>query len=145
MARELDSLFGDLLAGFPSFQLAADSARPAIPALNAYEAGDALHIEVELPGFNRDEIAVDLDSNVLTIRAEQKREEKCEDRRYHRRERMATTQVRTLTVPADVDASRIEATVADGVLHLTLPKAESARPRKIDVKTLPSTSEGSRS
>jgi HSP20 family protein len=104
------------------------------PAVDIAERDDALVLTAELPGMSRDDIEVELENNVLTIRGEKKdeREEKEEDRYVYEREFGAFA--RSFTLPRTVDADRIHARFENGVLTVTMPKSERARGRRIDVE-----------
>ncbi len=102
------------------------------PAVNAWESGEALHAEVEVPGVSADQIdlAVVGDALNLTVRREEKPEQGIT---YHRRERPVGSFTRVLRLPVEVDADRVSADLRNGVLTVTMPKAEAAKPRKIPV------------
>lgn len=104
------------------------------PALNVWDADDALHVEAEVPGIKQDDLEVFALGNELTIKGRRAPLEG-ENRTYHCRERGTGEFTRVLTLPVDVDANQIEATLKDGVLSLRLPKSERAKPRKIPLKT----------
>lgn len=98
------------------------------------ETDDSLKVEVELPGMKREEIKVNLDKDVLTISGERKFETVSDEkRRYHVTERSYGRFARSFTLPGTVDAEKIKAEYKDGVLSLTLPKVEAAKPREISV------------
>ena len=102
------------------------------PAANLWEEGDTLMVEMELPGVESDQVDISVAGGELTI--EVKRPDLHEEGVvYHRRERSSGDFHRTLRLPADVDTSKVEAKLQDGVLTVSLPKAESAKPRKIKV------------
>jgi len=102
------------------------------PAVNLWEEGDKLMVEMELPGLKSEQLDISVSGGELSIKAE--RPEECEEKVvYHRRERPRGAFRRVLRLPADVDSTKVEANLADGVLTLTLPKAENAKPRKINV------------
>lgn len=103
------------------------------PAVNVWEDDHSLFVESELPGMNLADIDVTVMGNELTIKGERK-ESTVEGATYHRRERTAGTFARTMTLPVEIDTAKVTATLKDGVLMITLPKAEAARPRKIEVK-----------
>ncbi len=105
----------------------------AFPALNIWDAGDAVCVEAELPGFNRDDLEVYAVANELTIKGRRVRPDD-EQRVYHRQERAAGEFTRIVTLPVEVNAERVEATLKDGVLTLHLPKVQAHLPRKIAVK-----------
>jgi HSP20 family protein len=102
------------------------------PAVNTWDQGGELLAEMELPGVKSEQIEVSVTGDELTVRVE--RPDVTEnDVTYHRRERPAGSFTRILSLPCAVDAQRVEADLRNGVLTLRLPKAESAKPRKITV------------
>jgi len=103
------------------------------PPLNVWEEGELLKIEAEMPGVKLEDIDVSFDNGELTLKGEKKFEPK-ENAPMHRRERVYGTFVRTLTVPWEVVAEQVTAELKDGILTITLPKAEAAKPRKVAVK-----------
>ena len=103
------------------------------PPLNVWEDGELLKIEAEVPGVKLEDIDVSFDNGELTLKGEKKFEAK-ENGPMHRRERLYGTFVRTLTVPWEVVADQVTAELKDGILTVTLPKAEAAKPRKVSVK-----------
>ncbi len=104
------------------------------PALNAWETDDALFVEAELPGFPMDALDIDLTGRDLTIRGRRDGREP-EGASFHRRERAVGEFVRSVRLPFEVDAERVEAHLRDGVLTIRMPRAEAALPRKIRVVT----------
>lgn len=114
-------------------------------ALDVYAADDKVVVEAALPGFNPDDVDISIEDNVLTIKAETKQVEKeTQDEKktptaqptYYLRERRAyNLYKRTITLPAEVKAEAAEATFNNGMLKLTLPKAETPKPKRIEVKT----------
>jgi HSP20 family protein len=104
------------------------------PAVNIWESDNAVFAEAELPGLSQDQIEVYVtEGNQLTIQGERKEVERPSDT-WHRRERGFGKFNRTLTLPAEVDADKVEARLEHGILYITLPKNETARPRKVAVK-----------
>ena len=104
----------------------------AYPALNTWEDGDNAWVEAELPGLGLDDIEVLVNGGEVTINGERKLGEP-QGATWHRRERSHGHFSRTLTLPWDVDADKVHATLRDGVLTVQLPKAETAKPRKVKV------------
>ncbi len=104
------------------------------PAMNLWEDGDRFIIEAELPGMDLDAIEIFVDGgNQLTVKGE--RTSPAHDQAtWHRQEREFGQFVRTVTLPANVDAERVEAVLKNGVLTISLPKPEEVKPRKITVK-----------
>jgi HSP20 family protein len=125
--RELGELFDTMAWPF-------QNGGRAYPALNVWEEGDTLHAEAELPGMGMEDVEVFVVGNELTIKGMRKHVEE-KEKSFHRQERGSSSFSRVVTLPFEVDADKVQATLKDGVLHLCLPKAESARPRKIEVKT----------
>jgi len=103
------------------------------PALNAWEDDHNFYVEAELPGFRIEDVELHVRGAELTLSGERKPQEK-PDVTYHRRERAHGRFHRTLELPVPIEADKVQATLSDGVLTVTLPKAEAARPRKIEVK-----------
>jgi HSP20 family protein len=104
------------------------------PAINIWEDDTAIYAEAEMPGLVQDQLEVYVtEGNQLTLQGERKTVEHANGT-WHRRERGFGKFQRTLSLPADVDADKVEARLEHGVLHLTLPKSEKARPKKIAVK-----------
>jgi HSP20 family protein len=123
-----------LVTGF--FGPAADGFLPAVfrgrPAVNVWEKDDALMVELEAAGIKSGEVDVSVAGGELTIRVN--RPDTAEEGvKYHRRERPVGSFSRVLRLPIEIDANRVEAELRDGVLTITCPKAESAKPRKINV------------
>lgn len=104
------------------------------PAVNMWETEDALHVEMEVPGVTREQLDISVVSDQVSVKVERP-EDTRQDVRYHRRERPVGSFMRVLRVPTEVDAAKVEAELHNGVLTIHLPKAESARPRKIPVAT----------
>jgi HSP20 family protein len=102
------------------------------PAANVWEQGDALLVELEVPGIKGDQVDISVAGGELSVKINCP-EVQQENVTYHRRERPVGPLVRVLRLPVEVDADRVEAELHDGVLLITLPKAESAKPRTINV------------
>jgi HSP20 family protein len=105
------------------------------PALDVYEDKDNVVVKAELPGMKKEEIDISLQDGVLTLSGERKSEKKNDDGDIHRSERFVGRFQRTLTLHAQVEADKVKATYQDGILTVTLPKAEAAKPKQIQVKT----------
>jgi HSP20 family protein len=103
------------------------------PALDVYEDKDNFVVNTELPGLNREDIEVTLQDGVLVISGERKTGENRDEGEIRRQERFYGKFQRALTLPAPVAADKVKAQYKDGVLTVTVPKAEEAKPRKIDV------------
>lgn len=108
--------------------------RETFPPVNVWEDDNNLYLEAELPGITMENLEILVKDLELTISGD-RGAEASEGVVYHRRERGQGRFSRTLNLPMPIDADKVEATLKDGVLSLTLPKAEEAKPRKIEVKT----------
>jgi HSP20 family protein len=105
------------------------------PETDVMETENEIRVHTELPGMRPDDIEVDIENNVLTIRGEKReeREEGGEGARYHLSERRYGTLARSFVLPRDVDADRISASFDNGVLEVVIPKSEKARRRRIEI------------
>jgi len=104
-----------------------------IPPVDISEDKDRISLTAELPGFTEDQVEVQMEGGVLTIRGERKFEDEKEGRNFHRLERSYGTFVRSFTLPNNVDRENIHASFQNGLLEIDLPKREEARPRQIKV------------
>jgi HSP20 family protein len=102
------------------------------PAFDLYESGDHLVAVVELPGMRKEDIDISLHDGTLTISGERKRES-TNGEAARRTERYVGTFRRSITLPTRVDAGKVSATYENGILKVTLPKAEEAKPKQIQV------------
>jgi HSP20 family protein len=103
-------------------------------ALNAYEEGDHLVVETPLPGIRPEDIDVSVEGGTLTIRGQARAEEERRERNYFVREYRTGSFSRSIRLPETVDAEACQASFEHGVLRLTFPRAERARPRRIEVR-----------
>jgi HSP20 family protein len=111
-----------------------ESPTPAwAPALDVQEDKDNYSVRIELPGLKREDIDVSLNDGELVIAGERKSEKVEEGVEVHRQERYYGKFQRVLTLAEPVTADKVKADYKDGVLTVTLPKAEEAKPKKIDV------------
>lgn len=106
-----------------------------IPPCDIAEDKDTLRVTLEIPGVRSEDVKVNLENNVLTIRGEKKQVTDEKNERYHRYERVYGVFERSFTLPSTVDADRIQARVENGILYIEVPKVEKARPREIPVAT----------
>jgi len=103
------------------------------PMVDVSETETELRIRAELPGLNHEDIEINLQDNVLTLKGEKKQEQKEETENFHRIERCYGNFSRSFTLPANVKADAVQATFKNGILLITLPKTEEARPKKIEI------------
>ena len=105
------------------------------PSVDIEEADDKYVIKADLPGVDKKDIDVKLENGVLSIRGEKQTEKETgKGTKRHRTERFHGTFARSFTLPDAVKAEKVDASYKDGVLSLTIPKAEEAKPKSIDIK-----------
>ncbi len=102
------------------------------PKTNLFDAGDFLEIQAEVPGLNRDDINIKVQGNYLEITGERKSDAP-KGYKAHRVERDTSHFTRNFTLPADIDPDKVEASLKNGILTLTLPKAEAAKPKLVTI------------
>jgi HSP20 family protein len=127
--RLLNAALGSL-----DWQYRDSAAASWVPPVDILEEADAIRIITEVPGVKPENVKISIENNVLTIRGdkEQVAEERTE--KVHRYERTYGTFERSFTLPSTVNPSAIQATYEHGLLIVTLPKAEQAKPRQIEVQ-----------
>lgn len=128
LRRDMDRLFGALATGNGN-----PASAQVFPALNLWEEDGGYVIEAELPGIALENLDIEIAHNELTIKGHRTFDYP-ENARFLRREHGETKFARTVTLPVEVDGSKADATMKDGVLRISLPKAEAAKARKISVK-----------
>ncbi|MFW6082012.1 MAG: Hsp20/alpha crystallin family protein [Desulfosalsimonas sp.] len=128
MRRYLDQLMGQSETGF---RLPRSG---VFPLINLTETKDSYILRAELPGVNAEDLDIQAAGRNITISGERKIEPD-PNATYHRRERGAGSFSRALTLPGDIDRDRIEASLKDGVLTVTVAKEEKAKARQIEIKS----------
>ncbi|PTS93090.1 Hsp20/alpha crystallin family protein [Pedobacter sp. HMWF019] len=123
-----DSIFNDTFF--------SDRMITRVPAANISETADHYHVELAAPGLKKEDFKLNLERNVLSISAEQRLEDKREERNYAKREYSYNSFVRSFTLPESADENGIQATYNDGVLAINIPKREEAKTisRQIEIK-----------
>lgn len=132
MQHEMNRLVDDLFrSGMREKRAYQQSYRT--PAVDICEGDQAFTLTAELPGFSKDDVKVELQDNRLTLKGERKRDTDVQEKQYRRVERVYGAFERSFKLPAAVNADKAEATFKDGVLKLTLPKVEEAKPQPIRI------------
>lgn len=138
----------DLLAEFDTFQREIDrmfdrfrggivddgTTSTFLPAVDIIEEKDEYIVKLELPGVNKNDVKITVQNDILTIKGEKKSEHESKDKNYHRMERAYGVFQRSFTLPSSVNSDKIDASYNNGVLTITLPKVEEAKPKEIEVK-----------
>jgi HSP20 family protein len=108
---------------------------PNYPAVNIWANDDGQIVSAEMPGVHPEDIDIDVTGDALSISGERKPDEIAREARFHRRERTYGSFSRTVQLPFMVDTNKVEANFKNGILLITLPRAEADRPKKITVKS----------
>jgi len=129
MRNEMERLFEGATSSSPG-----RAAAGVFPLINVTEDKETYRVRAELPGIKADDLDISLTGKSLAISGERKLDQEDKDAKYHRRERDAGRFQRMVSLPGDVDGDKVSASCENGVLTVTLPKAETAKPRQISVK-----------
>ena len=131
MQREINRMFDNFFRG----GIQDDGSMSLLtPAVDIAEGDTDYTVRVELPGVNKDDVKITMQDNILTIRGEKKEVKDSKQSSYHRVERAYGSFQRSFTLPTHVKSDKIEAAYTDGILTVTLPKAEEAKPKQIEIK-----------
>jgi HSP20 family protein len=104
------------------------------PAVDIYETDDKVVLKAELPGLKKEDIDIQIRDNTLTLKGEKKFEKEVKEENYHRVERAYGSFQRSFTLPSTIKQEGIEASFKDGVLEISLPKVEEAKPKQIKIQ-----------
>ncbi|MGB5926077.1 MAG: Hsp20/alpha crystallin family protein [Dehalococcoidia bacterium] len=132
LRQAMDKLFEDSFVR-PSRALAA-LGEVTVPALDVYQTPDEVAVKATLPGVKPEDLSIDITGDTLTIRGETKAEEEVKKEDYLYQERWYGSFSRSVVLPGGLKTDKAEATMEDGVLTLTIPKAEEVKPKPIKVK-----------
>ncbi|WP_428940447.1 Hsp20/alpha crystallin family protein [Fontivita pretiosa] len=127
--NEMNRLLEDFFEDLPTVR----SFGAGYPAVNLWEDADQAYLECELPGMSMDDVEVYVTGNEVTISGQRKIADHPQAN-WHRRERTSGRFSRTLSLPWEIDADKVQAKLQDGVLTVTLPKCESCKPKKVQVQ-----------
>jgi len=131
--RELQRLQRDInraFSGYDSFLTVQE-----FPAVNVWESGPDFIVTAELPGINPENLSISMVNDSLTLGGLREPETLNQGEVYHRHERNYGRFSRTINLPFGVDAGKVEASYKNGILTITLPRAEKEKPKKINIKT----------
>lgn len=133
LEHRISRLFSDAL-GSLDWQYRDNAGASWVPAVDILEEPEAIRITAEVPGVKPEDVKISLENNVLTIRGTKEQVAAERTERVHRYERTYGAFERGFALPATVDAGAIKATYDHGILTVTLPKVEKAKPREIQVQ-----------
>ncbi|RLB80224.1 MAG: Hsp20/alpha crystallin family protein [Deltaproteobacteria bacterium] len=129
LRSEMDELFGALSSGtLPRLSAGV------FPLTNVTEDKENYYVRAELPGIKSNELDIQVTAEGISISGERKIPVEGNNVRYHRREREAGKFSRSINLPGEIDVNKVEASMKNGVLKVTIPKSEAAKPRQITVK-----------
>lgn len=131
---DFDQLRREMLRLFDWGEPSSGAGAGVFPPLNVSEDQNNFYLSAEVPGVKANELAITALRNRVSIAGKRQISREDEKVSYHRKERAEGSFSRTVTLPTEVDSERVEARYANGILSLTLPKAEAAKPRQITVK-----------
>lgn len=133
LREAMDQLFEESFV--PSRRSLTRVAPTGALAVDMYETDEEVVVKSEIPGIDPDDLDISITGDTLTIKGETKAEEEIEEDNYFCRERRYGAFSRSLSIPVAIEPDEAEAEIEDGVLTLTLPKAEEVKPKAIEVKT----------
>ena len=107
----------------------------SVPAVDMYQTDNEIVVKAALPGIKAEEVQINITGDVLTLKGEVKQSEEVKEKAYHIHEQRWGAFERTLILPANVIADKAKADFENGILSITLPKAEEAKPKTITIKT----------
>lgn len=131
--RDIDQLFNRYNRGADS-NTAKSGGAEWTPLVDIYEADRKFLVRTELPGVDKQDVSVSIDENLLTIKGKKQFTEAKEGEKWRRVETQYGEFSRSFTLPDNIDADKVTAAYKDGVLELSVPKTEPAKPKLIDVK-----------
>ncbi len=107
----------------------------SVPAVDMYQTDNEIVVKAALPGIKAEEVQINITGDVLTLKGEVKQSEEVKEKAYHIHEQRWGAFERTIILPANVVADKAKADFENGILSITLPKAEEAKPKTITIKT----------
>ena len=130
---EMDRLLEDFFGATPGVLERAGLPVRTFPPVNVWEEGENVYVEAELPGVKSEDVDISVVGDALTLKGRRGGAGAASGTAYHRQERGAGEFVRVIRLPVEVNSDKVEASLKEGVLRITLPKSEAARPRKIQI------------
>ncbi len=130
--REMEEMMSDFF-GSPSFRRISPYGQGWMPAIDMYETDDRFVIKAELPGMEKSDIDISVTDHQLTLKGERKVEEESKGENYYLSERSYGRFFRSIPLPSNADANKIEATFKDGVLEINIPKIPESQAKKVEI------------
>jgi HSP20 family protein len=133
---DIDKFFSDIFPSQrrPAPAVSSSGKMTAFPALDMVDRGNAIVVAVDLPGIKKDDIVITVEKNTLKLTAEKSSKDEYKDEDFYHLERGRSKIERSVALPVKIDPELIKASLADGVLKITLTKAKELQPKKIKVE-----------
>ena len=131
LREAMDRLFDDAFTRPLSVR---DGWSMASPAIDMYRTDNDVVVKASIPGIKAEEVQINVTGDILTLKGEVKQEEERKDRAWHMREQRFGSFERSVVLPTDVKSDQAEAVFENGILTITLPKADEVKPRTINIK-----------
>jgi HSP20 family protein len=132
MREEMNRLFDSFFSGLPERRKGLLESEWA-PSIDVAETDEDIVVTAELPGVKQEEVDITIADDVLTLKGEKKEEKEVKEKNYHRIERSYGSFQRSISLPTGTKADKAKATYKDGILSVTIPKAEEAKPKQIKI------------
>ncbi len=131
LREAMDRLFDDAFTRPLSVR---DGWSMATPAIDMYQTDNDVVVKASIPGIKAEDVQINVTGDILTLKGEVKREEEHQDRSWHIREQRFGSFERSVVLPTDVKSDKAEAVFENGILTITLPKADEVKPKTINIK-----------
>jgi len=105
------------------------------PKVDIVDRDAEVFVKAELPGFGKDEIEINVTGNSITVKGSARKEEETDKDNYHQREIVSSYVSRTVPLPCEVDGDNAKATLKDGMLEVTIPKAKGAQSKRVEIQS----------
>lgn len=130
LACNIDRWFDDMLGWNPM----VGPEMGWTPRADVHENDNTFVVQLDLPGVEKDNVKVKFEDDTLVVSGERKHESTADEKNFHRVERVYGSFTRSISVPKDVDSEKISASFKNGVLEITLPKADDVKSKEIEIK-----------
>ena len=150
LQNRLNSIFNDFASSNGELQNESLNAGNFIPPVDVYEDANRLVLKLEVPGIPQEQLQINLENQTLTVKGERKLVKDEKEENFHRIERRYGSFVRSFTLPSTIETESAQANYENGVLAITFPKKEAAKPKQLEIeigsgsKPAPKQMEGSR-
>jgi len=134
LREAMDRLFDDAFTRPLGFGNGHDGSVWSVPAVDMYQTDDEVVVKASLPGIKADEVQINVTGDVLTIKGETKQKDDVNEKAYHIREQRWGMFERSIALPTSVKADKARADFENGLVTITLPKAEEVKPKSITIK-----------